>query len=448
MPLLNTMKTFNASRFFVLLAAVALALPVGAFAMSRPAAKPDPTPEATAEQTEEKKAESGPSSDARRAQVTVLGYHRFVNKVNRPDTEITPAEFEAQMQALKDNGITVITLDDFLAWKKGEKEIPLKSALITLDDGWKSQYDIAWPILKKYGYPFTMFIYTDYVKGGKRTGGESMSWEQLAEMRDAGVNIEGHTVSHQDLRGKKGFRDTPEYDEWLRRELVDSKQMIENKLGVKVRALALPYGFYNEKVQKAAEEAGYEAIFTVNGQKVTFGTPNNAIGRWVIESNKPKLFISAIQFGGGGESAAAPVAEITNSGLNPHPADGAKIADPQPEIKADLTAFGKFNPNTLSVRISGIGLVKGHYDEATKTFTYKPTKKLPDNTYTVIITAGPQGKRQEGRWSFTIAADEKEEAVAEKAEKPEARETKPEEPAPDPATPPADNSIIGKDVEE
>ena len=374
----------------------------------------------------------------------MLGYHRFVNKVNRPDTEITPAEFEAQMQALKDAGITVISMEDFLAWKRGEKEIPQKSALITLDDGWKSQYEVAWPILKKFGYPFTMFIYTDYVRGGRLAGGESISWEQLAEMRDAGVNIESHTVSHQDLRGKKGFRDTPEYDEWLRRELAESKQILENKLGIKVRALALPYGFYNEKVQKAAEEAGYEAVFTVNGQKTTFGTPMNAIGRWVIESNKPKVFARAIQFGVGGETAA-PVAEITNSGLHPHPADGATIADPQPEIKADLKAFGKFDPSTLSVRISGIGPVKGQYDEATQTFTYKPSKKLPDNTYTVIISAGPQGKRQEGRWSFTINSEAETEAVAEK--EPEAPKVEPS-PAEPSNEPPADNAIIGQDVEE
>ena len=134
------------------------------------------------------------------AQVIVLGYHRFVDKVRHPDTEITPAEFEAQMQALKDQGIAVISMDDFLAWRHEQKSLPSRCAIITIDDGYNVGYTVAWPILKNFGYPFTMFIYTDYVRGGPKSGGGSITWEQLAEMRDAGVSIQSHTVSHPDLR--------------------------------------------------------------------------------------------------------------------------------------------------------------------------------------------------------------------------------------------------------
>ena len=82
------------------------------------------------------------------AQVVIFGYHRFVNNVKRPDTEITPAAFEAQMQELKNKNISVIPMQDFLAWRRGEKAIPSKSAILTFDDGWKSQHEVAWPILK------------------------------------------------------------------------------------------------------------------------------------------------------------------------------------------------------------------------------------------------------------------------------------------------------------
>ena len=90
------------------------------------------------------------------AQVIIFCYHRLVDKIRYPGTEITPAAFEAQMKELKDRGITVISLQDLLAWKRGEKNIPPRSAVVTFDDGWKSQYEVAWPIMKKYGYPFTM----------------------------------------------------------------------------------------------------------------------------------------------------------------------------------------------------------------------------------------------------------------------------------------------------
>jgi hypothetical protein len=134
------------------------------------------------------------------AEVVIFGYHRFVNKVRRPDTEITPEVFETQMKELKDRQISVIGMQDFLAWKRGTKNIPPHSAIITIDDGYKSGYEVAWPILKKYGYPVTMFVYTEGIKPGRYSGGESMSWEQLAEMRDAGVDIQAHSVTHQDLR--------------------------------------------------------------------------------------------------------------------------------------------------------------------------------------------------------------------------------------------------------
>src|SRR2546429_5856753 len=118
------------------------------------------------------------------AQVIVYGYHRFVNQVRRPDTEITPQMFEQQMQQLKERGITVIGMQDFLAWKRGEKNIPPRCAITTFDDGWKLQYDVAWPMLKKLCYTFTMFIYTEGVAAASLGGGQSITWEMLGDMCD------------------------------------------------------------------------------------------------------------------------------------------------------------------------------------------------------------------------------------------------------------------------
>src|SRR5205814_5509552 len=127
------------------------------------------------------------------AQVVIFGYHRFVNNVRRPDTEITPAAFEAQMQELKNKNIAVIPMQDFMAWRRGEKAIPSKSAIITSVTGWKPNSELGWPSLKNSNYPSTLFIYTEGIKPGHFSGGESMSWEQLAEMRDAGVDLKGQT---------------------------------------------------------------------------------------------------------------------------------------------------------------------------------------------------------------------------------------------------------------
>src|SRR5260370_11271614 len=80
---------------------------------------------------------------------------------------------------------TSITSKRSAATRVGEKAIPSKSAVITIDDEWNSQYYVAWPILKESGYPFTLFIYTQWVA----TGGKAMTWAQLGKMRDAAVDI-------------------------------------------------------------------------------------------------------------------------------------------------------------------------------------------------------------------------------------------------------------------
>src|ERR1043165_7087319 len=233
------------------------------------------------------------------AQLVIFGYHRFVNNVRRPDTEITPQAFEAQMQELKNKGIAVIPMQDFLAWRRGEKAIPAKSAVITFDDGWKSQYEVAWPILKKFNYPVTLFIYTEGIRPGHFSGGESMSWEQLAEMRDAGVDIQGHTATHSDLRKPydkvaKKHLNPEEYEQWLDKEIGGSKQMIEQNLGAKVNCFAVPYGFHNDHIRDVAMKAGYEALFTVYGQPITMHTPLSSVGRYLMEANKPKVFSDAV----------------------------------------------------------------------------------------------------------------------------------------------------------
>ena len=111
-----------------------------------------------------------------------------------------------------------------------------------------SGYDTAWPILKKFGYPFTMFVYINYIN----SGGKSVSWDQLAEMRDAGVDIECHTYYHDNLRSPPSLVDPPTMkliradiaslgmDGYMHKEVVESKQILEKQLGIKVNCIAYP----------------------------------------------------------------------------------------------------------------------------------------------------------------------------------------------------------------
>jgi peptidoglycan/xylan/chitin deacetylase (PgdA/CDA1 family) len=349
------------------------------------------------------------------AQTIIFCYHRLVDKIRYPGTEITPAAFEAQMKDLKDRGITVISMQDLLAWKRGEKNIPPRCAVISFDDGWKSQYEVAWPIMKKFGYPFTMFIYTEGVRGGSLGGGEAITWEQLADMRDNGIDIEAHTATHQDLReghnimlastGGKRARTKltgPQYEQWVRNEVVGSKELLEQRLGIKVNCFAVPFGNYNEHVKELARNAGYEAMFTVYGQPITFTSPLDAIGRYAIEANKPKVFADAMKMIGTSTGGAAAVAEVGPKDLATQPADGETVRSALPLIKANLSGVGQIEPGSVQMRVSGLGVVPANYDQKSGTVSYQVTQKLRDKSCTVILSAKSAGKKVETHWTFGI----------------------------------------------
>src|SRR6184192_3315798 len=346
------------------------------------------------------------------AQTIIFCYHRLVDKIRYPGTEITPAAFEAQMKELKDRGITVISMQDLLAWKRGQKNIPPRCAVISFDDGWKSQYEVAWPIMKKFGYPFTMFIYTEGVAGGSLGGGQAITWEQLTDMRDNGVDIEAHTATHQDLReghaitlvgaGVKRTRTRltgPQYEQWVRNEVVGSKELLEQRLGIKVNCFAVPFGSYNEHVKEMARNAGYEAMFTVYGQPITFTSPMDALGRYAIEANKPKVFEDAVKMIGASTSGGAPVAEVGAKDLSTQPADGETVRSALPLIKANLSGIGQIEPGSVQMRVSGLGVVPASYDQKTGTISYQVTQKLREKSCSVFVTAKSQ---EEGRSALDL----------------------------------------------
>lgn len=370
-------------------------------AVNEPASAPAPVAEATT-----------PPVDPH-ASVMVLCYHNIEDKSAMKALTISVAEFERQLTAVKDEGFTVIGMQDFLAWRRGEKSIPQKSCVITIDDGWVSGYTNAWPVLKKFNYPFTVFIYINYVG----SGGKSLSWEQLAEMRDAGVDIQSHTYSHSNLRapgtgvdakakaliqndiktlGKAG---------WLRKEIFDSRTVLEERLGIKVNALAYPFGIHTAEARALVKEAGYEAAFTVYGQRLGLNSPTEQLGRYAIEAAKPVIFENALKMIGGGVSATrddAPLTMNAASSMITQPMDGETISDPTPTIKANLATLGELEPKSVAMRVSGFGVVPSRYDPATKTIEAKLTQKLRKQGYRVFIDATAKGRKVETSWNFNF----------------------------------------------
>ena len=402
------------------LIAIAVALPLSGCKKAKelvgkrkkPAATPAPaalavapTP-APAEAAPKPEKPSGPPKVAvdTHAQVVVLCYHRLEGKAGGA-LSIEPALFEKQMEELKTAGIPVISMQDFLAWRRGEKNIPPKCAIITIDDGYVSGYDVGWPILKKYGYPFTMFVYLNYIG----TGGKSVSWDKLAEMRDAGVDIGSHTVSHLDLRRKPAKVTTMDYDAWLKDEVERSKKTIEDKLGIKVSTIAYPFGLHNEKVNEACKEDGYEAAFTTYGMRLGISTSAMTLGRYDVTTKDAQghdSFSVAVSFHGMMAPGGEPVlAQDAAASMITEPMNGETVTNPKPTIKANLATMGAVDAGSIVMRISGLGLVQSKFDPASKTISYTPDQPLKVGSYRVIIGAKSNGLPVETGWNFNYSPD-------------------------------------------
>lgn len=349
------------------------------------------------------------------ASVMVLCYHNIEDGSRMKALTIPVAQFEKEMQQIKDAGFTVIGMQDFLAWRRGEKNIPHKSCVVTIDDGWNSGYTNAWPVLKKFSYPFTLFIYINYVG----TGGKSLSWDQLAEMRDAGVDIQCHSWYHSNLRVPatgvdKHTADLVKKDVaalgrdgWLRKEVIDSKKELEQRLGIRVNAIAYPFGIYSQQVRDLVKQAGYEAAFTVYGQRLTRTSPYDELGRYAVEAAKPKIFEDALAMIGGGmgtaDAAAPSVGQFAAALMITQPMDKETIVTATPNLKANIAVMGNVEPDTVEIRLSGVGPVPVKFDAATKLVTATVKQPLQAGAHTVILSAHADGVRKEARWDFNVS---------------------------------------------
>jgi hypothetical protein len=188
----------------------------------------------------------------------------------------------------------------------------------------------------------------------------------------------------------------------VRNEVVGCKQLLEQRLGIKANCFAVPFGNYNDNVKQLARNAGYEAMFTVYGQPITFTSPMDSLGRYAIEANKPKVFTDAVAMIGGSTGAGPGVAEVGAKDLATQPADGETIRTPLPLIKANLSGVGQIDPASVQMRMSGLGVVPASYDPKTGIVSYQVTQKLRDKSCTVIVSAKAEGKKVEAHWTFGI----------------------------------------------
>ena len=157
-------------------------------------------------------------------------------------------ELEALLVQLRKLSFQTISSRQFYAWRQGRATLPQRSVLLTFDDGYASHFELVAPLLLRHRFTGTFFIPTDLIG---RPG--YLTWEHLRKLVFLGMEIGSHGVSHRSLASLSRAE--------LERELVESKQRLETELGIPVRAITAPGGFWNRAVAEAVKQAKYEAAW-------------------------------------------------------------------------------------------------------------------------------------------------------------------------------------------
>lgn len=221
--------------------------------------------------------------------IPILCYHDFREGGKHAYWAIPPKRFETHLQMLTAMGFTFLKMSEAVELMQGRwnKPIPRRPIVITIDDGFRSAYTVAYPLLRKYKAKATLFVYTNAI------GKFGLSWDQLREMIQSGiVEVASHTVSHMHpKRLRKLSRDA--YRERLAYEFTTSKKILEENLGITVNGLAYTGGVADTVAVEMAREAGYRWAVKIAPLPMTAQTNLYLIPRYGISRQTTTMVLKA-----------------------------------------------------------------------------------------------------------------------------------------------------------
>lgn len=225
--------------------------------------------------------------------VPILCYHRFGTAPSR--LVVGAAAFEAQMAFLAASGYRVVPLADVQAFVEGRAPLPPRAVVITIDDGYASTYEIAYPILQKHGFAATVFLYTDFVGAP-----DALTWAQMKEMVASGlIEIQPHSKSHSNLAVRLPGESDAQYRARLAQEIAVPTRLIRERIGRAVFSFAYPYGDVVDAVAELVTKNDIALGLTVTpGGNAFFAAPlmlrrSMVFGEDDIAAFKSKLAVFA-----------------------------------------------------------------------------------------------------------------------------------------------------------
>jgi peptidoglycan/xylan/chitin deacetylase (PgdA/CDA1 family) len=184
-------------------------------------------------------------------QANIFVYHRFGD--NRyPSTNISLQDFEAHLNILQREKVEVLKLDDVVLRLRQGLPLPTACAVLTIDDGYRSFLSGAMPLLRRYGFPATLFVSTGLV------GREGyLSWEELRQLSREGIDIGSHSATHFHLVEKKAGEAVSEWLQRVEHDIVSGQESFRKNLGEPPHLFSYPYGEYTPEVSALIESLGF-----------------------------------------------------------------------------------------------------------------------------------------------------------------------------------------------
>ncbi len=204
---------------------------------------------------------------------SVIMYHRF-GEDKYAATNIRIDQFREHIEELKSGPYTVLPLNEIVDRLKSGQPLPDRTVALTMDDAYRSVYDVAWPMLREANLPFTVFV---AVEGVDKQYPGMMTWDQLRELRDGGVHFGHHTYSHAHLPALSAAE--------IEADIKLANERYQEELGFVPAIFAYPYGEYGSEVKSVIRRLGFKAAFGQQSGVAYSGHDRLELPRFAMSEN-------------------------------------------------------------------------------------------------------------------------------------------------------------------
>ncbi len=320
-----------------------------------------------------------------RSDIAAFCYHQ-VEPVTSNKFSLAIEKFTTQLEYLHQRGYKALNSDELLSALAADAQPVDRAVVITFDDGYRTVYDHAFPVMQKYGFKGIVCIYPSFI-GSKL----AMSWDQLKKLIEAGWSVECHSMTHANLASRY---DNPEQEaQFLKHEMVTSRDIIERQLGNKVKFMVWPYGVYTDRSLKLVRESGFAGAMTVDGGASYRGLSPYLVKRQVIY-NTDDMNKFLIRFG----MRALPVSQQ-------YPEPG-QVVSQLATFTCRLDELADYSPDkyVLNAKVTG-KKVDFRFDPETRILSAQIASEFKAGNYFIDIYLRDKatGITAQNGWLFSIA---------------------------------------------